>query len=108
MRSTFRTSLFGAALGLSVLVGTAGSARAQEQQNPLPTMPMGVTSVTVEGNLVRIVGVDANGGPLVLLLDLRRMSAAQLQALGLPPCPEPLVGPCAADAQALGDGPAGG
>ena len=57
MQSKFRTSLFGAALGLSVLMGTTGSAWAQEQQNPLPTMPMGVTSVTVEGNFVRIVGV---------------------------------------------------
>ena len=102
MQSKIRSSLFGAALGLSMLVSPVSPAWAQEQ-NPAPTMPMGVTSVTVEGNFVRIVGVDANGGPLVLLLDMRQMTTTQLQALGLPACIDPAA-PCMTGNQARGTG----
>ena len=105
MQSKIRSSLFGAALGLSMLVSPVSPAWAQEQ-NPAPTMPMGVTSVTVEGNFVRIVGVDANGGPMVLLLDMRQMTTTQLQALGLPACVDPAA-PCMTGNQALGTGLAG-
>ena len=102
MRTRFRTSLFGGVLGLSVFIGTGGPAWAQEQQTPQPTTPMSVSSVTVEGGMVRIVGVDANGGPLVLLLDMRQMTPDQLQALGLPACPVVSAASCIADAQAMG------
>ena len=107
MRSRFRTALFGVLLGLSVVIGTAGPAWAQEQQSPLPTMPMGVSSITVEGNLIRIVGLDANGREQVILLDMRSLNTTQLQALGLAPCLDPITAPCVAGNQALGPGTAG-
>src|SRR4051812_27417066 len=81
MRTTLRSTLLSATLGLSLVFGVSGSVLAQEQQSP---SPLTASSVSVDGTTVRIVGLDQNGREQVIMLDLTHLNASQRQALGIP------------------------
>src|SRR4051812_7651281 len=100
MRSRPWARVLSVAAGCCLAFGSTAAVLAQEQQTP----PMTISSVNVENNLVRIVGLDQNGNQTVNVLELARLGPAQREALGLPPCGTVAGDACPSEANAYPSG----